>query len=125
MAAASQESASHWGNGEGMATGVAQPALSGGTGVPRDICASLPSVHSADTSFPLEMFNIPVSAGENERKGGVRDEQAKSYSPFSSLKPGEWSLLPAPLLSARVPLSHCVFLGQSTEQNPRGSVQWL
>lgn len=122
MAAASQESASHLGNGKGTATGVAQPALSGGAGVPRAICASLPNVHSAGTSFPLETFNILVSTGENERKGGVGDEQAGSYSPFSSLKPGEWFLLPS-LLSARVPLSRCLLLGQSTEQNP--PVQWV
>lgn len=99
MAATSQESASHLGNGKGMATGVAQPAWSGGAGVCRDICASLPNVHSADGTFPLETFNIPVSAGENQKKGGVSDEQARSYSLFSSLKPGEWSLLPASLSS--------------------------
>lgn len=83
----------------GMATGMAQPAWSGGAGVQRDICASLPNVHSADGTFPLETFNIPVSSGENQKKGGVSDEQARSCSLFSSLKPGEWSLLPASLSS--------------------------
>lgn len=52
----------------------------------RAICAPLPNVHGADSAFPLETFNIPDSAGENHRKGGVSDEQARSCSLFFLLK---------------------------------------
>lgn len=67
-----------------MATGVAQqPGLE--VLQFRAICASLPNVRGADSAFPLETFSIPGSAGENHRKGGVSDEQARSCSLFSLL----------------------------------------
>lgn len=65
---------------------MAQPALSGGAGVQGDICAPLPNVHSADGTFPVETFNSPVSAGENQKRGGVNGEQTRSYARFFFLK---------------------------------------